>query len=193
MLLIQIYLGKSLRSLAEELDIEDIESTDNNTKHAVASQKFKKYSSTILFNAEKYWSVIDRCLDPNIHIDENGEEIGKEALREVIYDSIIRPLEDELTQSNICSRDFVLDLDTEAPKLDLANLGQPIQLQPRPSNITKYPSKVHKPHPGAHHKQLEPKEKPNRNVIIQDTRFHQVGGNTNFRLKMSCGQIRPVT
>lgn len=148
MLLIQIYLGKTLRSLAEELDIQDIDSLDNNTKYAVASQTFKKYSSAILFNAEKYWSAIDKCLDPNIHINEDGEEIDGDALDEVIYDCIIGPLEDELTQSNICSRDFVLSLDTEAPKLDLANLGQPIRLQPQPpSIITKFHPKSHKQKP----------------------------------------------
>ncbi|KID95967.1 Peptidase S8/S53, subtilisin/kexin/sedolisin, partial [Metarhizium majus ARSEF 297] len=135
MILMQVYLGRTLQSFAEELNIEDPDTLDNNAKFAVASQIFSKYSPTMY--ARKFCSAIDKCLDPCIHINEDGEEIGEDMLRQVIYDEIIGPLEDELTQGRISSQDFVLNLDTEAPKLDLANWGQPIQIQPQSTSAAK--------------------------------------------------------
>ncbi|KAF3019351.1 hypothetical protein E8E14_010685 [Neopestalotiopsis sp. 37M] len=128
MMLMQIYLGKTFQSLAEEFDIDNPELLDKNHKFVLASQVFLKYSAVIKFS-ERFWSVIDRCLDPDIQNDERGCPMTVDVLRKVVYDDIIRPLEDELEKGNFSTDNIVLNLDSEARKLDLANMGQSMEFQ----------------------------------------------------------------
>lgn len=110
--------------------MEDPENLDSNAKFALASLAFKKHASAISFS-EQYWHAIDRCLDPNIQYDAEGELMDHNDLRRVIYDDIVGPLEDELGQGKFSTgaTSFILNLDTEARNLDLANWGQPLKFQ----------------------------------------------------------------
>ncbi|KAH8199180.1 hypothetical protein TruAng_006649 [Truncatella angustata] len=99
MMLIQVYLRKTIQFLAQEFDFEDPESLDNNHKFVLASQVFLNYSPVIKFS-EKYWLAVERCLDPNIQTDGYGHTLSIEALRKRIYDDVISPLEDELEKGS---------------------------------------------------------------------------------------------
>lgn len=130
MMLMQLYMARTFESFAQEFEMEDPEQLDSNAKFALASLAFKKHASAISFS-EQYWHAIDRCLDPNIQYDEDGEIMDQDDLRRVIYDEIVGPLEDELGQGKFSAgaSSFILNLDTEARNLDLANWGQPLNFQ----------------------------------------------------------------
>lgn len=130
MMLMQLYMARTFESFAQEFEMEDPDRLDSNAKFALASLAFKKHASAISFS-EQYWHAIDRCLDPNIQYDEDGEIMDQEDLRRVIYDDIVGPLEDELGQGKFSAgaSSFILNLDTEARNLDLANWGQPLNFQ----------------------------------------------------------------
>lgn len=130
MMLMQVYMARTFDSFAQEFEMEDPGQLDSNAKFALASLAFKKHASAISFS-EQYWYAIDRCLDPNIRYDENGEIMDQDGLRRVIYDEIVGPLEDELGQGKFLTgaSSFIMNLDTEARNLDLANWGQPLKFQ----------------------------------------------------------------
>ncbi len=136
-MLMQIYLKKSLRSFLEEFGFQDSGTLSNGLKFQLAMQAFKKYDRTIIFS-EKYYSAIQKCLDPNIRRDMAGREIDDQDLREVIYDNIIGPLEEELLQGLFPTKDL-LRLDAEAQKIDLGNWGQLIPF-PLPERRTQSPA-----------------------------------------------------
>lgn len=135
MMLMQVYMARTFHSFAKEFlagDWDELESgpLNNNEKFTVAICAFKTYASAIGFS-EQYWHAIDKCLDPHIQLDEDGEKMDQDGLRRVIYEEIVGPLEDELGQGKFttgASR-FILNLDTEARNLDLANWGQPLKFQ----------------------------------------------------------------
>lgn len=130
MVLMQVYMGRTFESIAQDFNIEDPGQLNSNAKFALASDAFKKYASDISFS-EQYWHAIDRCLDPNIQYDEDGEVMDQDSLRGVIYDEIVGPLEDELGQGKFSTgaSSFIMNLDTEARNIDLANWGQPLKFQ----------------------------------------------------------------
>lgn len=130
MILMQVYLARTFESLAQEFEMGDPEQLDSNAKFALASLAFKKHFSVMLFS-EQYWHAIDRCLDPNIKYDEDGEIMDQDALRRVICDEIVGPLENDLGEGKFPTgaSSFILNLDTEARKLDLANRGWPLKTQ----------------------------------------------------------------
>lgn len=130
MMLMQVYMARTFGSFAQEFGMEDPENLDSNSKFALASLAFKKHASAISFS-EQYWHAIDRCLDPNIQYDEDGEIMNQDDLRRVIYEDIVGALEDELGQGKFSTgaSGFILNLDTEARNLDLANWGQPLKFQ----------------------------------------------------------------
>lgn len=130
MMLMQLYMARTFDSFAQEFEMEDPDQLDSNAKFALATLAFKKHGSTISFS-EQYWHAIDRCLDPNIQCDEDGKIMDQDDLRRVIYDEIVGPLEDELGQGKFSAgaSNFILNLDTEARNLDLANWGQPLNFQ----------------------------------------------------------------
>lgn len=130
MMLMQVYMARTFESFAQEFEMEDPEQLNSNAKFGLASLAFKKYASAISFS-EQYWRAIDRCLDPKIRYDNDGEIMNQDDLRRVIYDEIVGPLEDELGQGKFSTdaNSFILNLDTEARNLDLANWGQPLQFQ----------------------------------------------------------------
>lgn len=68
--------------------------------------------------------AVEACLDPTIGLDDNSNRMDDRALRGVIYERIVSPLEDELEQG---FNGLAVDrLDTLVRNLDLANGGQPL-------------------------------------------------------------------
>ncbi|KAL1857089.1 hypothetical protein Daus18300_010432 [Diaporthe australafricana] len=128
MMLMQVYMARTFESFVQEFDKDDLEQLDNNDKFTLASEAFAKHKSVILFS-EQYRNAIDKCLDPNIQFDEDGEMMDEDGLRRVIYNDIVGPLEDELGQGKFAVPDFILNLDTEARNIDLANWGRPLKFE----------------------------------------------------------------
>ncbi|KAH7175230.1 hypothetical protein EDB81DRAFT_895669, partial [Dactylonectria macrodidyma] len=123
-MLMQIYLTRSLRSFLEEFHFEDSGTLSNSLKFHLACRAFKEYGNVMAYS-ERYCSAVQKCLDPNIQRDATGKDIDEHDLRNVIYNEIIGPLEDELSLGKFPTKDL-LRLDLEAQKIDLANWGQEI-------------------------------------------------------------------
>lgn len=81
--------------------------------------------------------VVEKCLDPAIWEDEDGNKLDSEALISKIYQEVVKPLETELSQafSSISSD----NLDEFAKTIDIANWDQIIQQETRneaPEDLT---------------------------------------------------------
>ncbi|KAH8690608.1 hypothetical protein BGW36DRAFT_432404 [Talaromyces proteolyticus] len=121
-MLMELYMIQPIQSLAEQagMELDNWSQVDENTRYAVAAAVFEKFRAEF---PDNYREAVDRCLDPNIGIDQNDEELAEDGLRRLIYEDIVQPLEDELDQgfSNTVSID---NLDEVAQTLDLGSWGQ---------------------------------------------------------------------
>ncbi|WQF81022.1 Putative peptidase S8/S53 domain, peptidase S8, subtilisin, Asp-active [Colletotrichum destructivum] len=72
-----------------------------------------------------FHQAVEKCLDPEIWEDDNGDRLDSETLRARIYEEIVRPLEVELSQAY--SSIPIDDLDRFAQSLDFASWDQPVQ------------------------------------------------------------------
>ncbi|KAK1975649.1 pfs domain-containing protein [Colletotrichum cereale] len=72
-----------------------------------------------------FHQAVERCLDPEIWEDDNGERLDGEMLRTKIYEEVVRPLEIELSQAY--SKISIENLDRDAQRLDFASWDQPVQ------------------------------------------------------------------
>lgn len=121
-MLMELYMVQPIRSLAARAGIEivDCSHSDENTQYSVAIAVFDRFQVEF---PDNYREAVDRCLDPNIGIDQKDRELDEADLKRLIYEEIVQPLEDELDQgfSNTVSID---NLDEVAQSLDLSSWGQ---------------------------------------------------------------------
>jgi nucleoside phosphorylase len=71
--------------------------------------------------------VIDKCLDPTTWRDANDERLDSEALRTILYQEVVRPLENDLRQA--FSFISITNLDQFAQTLDMSRWDQTIRNQ----------------------------------------------------------------
>lgn len=134
-MLMELYFSRPFgKFAAASLDSDmDMDMIDSDGRYAIALQTFSKYAGANEFT-EEYRRAIDKCLDLNIdHID--GIKLDEQGLRDVIYEEIVCRLENELEQGKWVDEKFIENLDNEAQRLDLANLGQPLPGRQRPGNV----------------------------------------------------------
>ncbi|KAI1388244.1 uncharacterized protein F4822DRAFT_239765 [Hypoxylon trugodes] len=126
--LIELHKAKSLESLAEVYGIPVVEEMDITARYILVREVFKHCQLDI---TDQTRIAISMCLDPNIGVNDDGDEIDEHGLRDVIYQEVVRRLEDELEQG--FSELSIDKLDTLVRNLDLANGGQPIRLEQKGS------------------------------------------------------------
>lgn len=187
MMLMQVYMARTFESFAQEFEMKEPDQLDSNSKFALASLAFKKHASAISFS-EQYWHAIDRCLDPNIQYDEDGEIMDQDELRRVIYDEIVGPLEDELGQGKFstAASSFIQNLDIEARNIDLANWGQPLRFHmATKSDRSAVPIPKRPKSPMLYHRRQDQREKVAQPILRKGVgKFRQAG--CQIRIPMSC-------
>ncbi|KAL2816180.1 purine and uridine phosphorylase [Aspergillus cavernicola] len=126
-ILMELYMKQPIRELAERggMVLDDWDNIDGNTRYAVAVAAFEFFKAEF---PDKYRGSVDKCLDPNIGLDRNDQELDDQGLKLTIYYNIIRPLEDEL-DSGFGDTLSVENLDDVAQTLDLRAWGQPYRRQ----------------------------------------------------------------
>jgi nucleoside phosphorylase len=130
-ILMELYMKRPIKDLAEQggMELEDWNTLDSNTRYAVAATVFECYKTEF---PDKYRGSIDKCLDPNIGLDHNDNELDDQGLRFTIYENIIRPLQDEL-DSGFGDIVSVEALDEAAQYMDLNAWGQMYKTRSAPT------------------------------------------------------------
>ncbi|RAL17378.1 purine and uridine phosphorylase [Aspergillus homomorphus CBS 101889] len=139
-MLIELYVTQPLQSLAREFEMqcEDWAIVDDNTRYSIAIAAFDKLKADF---PDNYREAVDRCLDPNIGLGPNDDELSEQDFKRLIYDDIVQPLEDELDQG-FGNTVHIDRLDEIAQTMDLSTWGQmrptkcplPESTAPPPSN-----------------------------------------------------------
>ncbi|EHK42543.1 hypothetical protein TRIATDRAFT_319946 [Trichoderma atroviride IMI 206040] len=120
-MLIELHLARRLQTIAHAHNLEYNEDMNDCAKYIATAAVFDKCKDDI---SEQTREAIDKCLNPNIDIDDNRNQLDAHQLRSVIYKDIVSRLEYELEHT--FSYIKIETLDTEAQKLDLTRWGQPI-------------------------------------------------------------------
>ncbi|KAI1418004.1 hypothetical protein F5Y13DRAFT_176775 [Hypoxylon sp. FL1857] len=122
--LMELHKAKTLESLADAHGVSIIDEMDTTARYIFVREVFKHCREDI---TDQTRMAISSCLDPNIGLNDDGEELDEHGLRGVIYQQIVRLLEDEL---ELGFSDLSVDrLDTLVQNMDLATGGQPIRLE----------------------------------------------------------------
>jgi nucleoside phosphorylase len=130
-MLMELYMIQPIQSLAEkaEMGLDDWDNIDDNTRYATAVEVFDRFKAEF---PDNYRKAVDKCLDQNIGLDQDNEELDEEGLKCLIYEEIVQPLEDELDQG--FGNTIPIDsLDEVAQTLDLRSWGQ-VRLNQQPSS-----------------------------------------------------------
>lgn len=120
-MLIELHLARRLQAIARDHGLEYDENMNDCAKYIATAAIFGKVKDEI---SEQTREAIDKCLNPNIDVDDNGTQLDAHELRSVIYKDVVSRLEYELEHT--FSYISIETLDTEAQKLDLTRYGQPI-------------------------------------------------------------------
>ncbi|ETS86735.1 hypothetical protein PFICI_00563 [Pestalotiopsis fici W106-1] len=121
--LIEIHQARRLNSLAEQYNISGADDMDIGARYFLVKDVFKHCHQDI---TDQTRSAISASLDLKIGLSDDGEPMDEYALRGVLYEKIVRPLEDEL--ENAFSSLSVDKLDVLVQRLDLASGGQPLHI-----------------------------------------------------------------
>lgn len=123
--LLELHKATSFDSLAELYDVYTADGSDKIMARYLATREVFRHCASEMTDQTRM--AVKACLNPNIGHGDDGNLLDEYALRGVIYQRIVHPLEDELEQG---FSDLVVDrLDDLVRNLDLANGGQPLPLE----------------------------------------------------------------
>ena len=123
-ILLELHSGKAIEVLAADLGIDEMENI--NARWSVAYEVYEKLKRDL---PDNYSGAINASLDTNFGIGANRleeEECKEEDFRRLIYNEVVRPLEDELDQG-FGKSVSVEDLDSFAETMDFSGWGQTVQ------------------------------------------------------------------
>ncbi|KAI0875182.1 pfs domain-containing protein [Hypoxylon argillaceum] len=122
-MLMEVYFATPFEILARRYSVEVGNTGCNScTRYIDTNLVFEACKGEI---PEKFLYAIQRCLDPTLWEDLEGNKLDDETLRTRIYKEVVRPLETELIQAY--SSISIDDLDRLAQSLDFAGWDQAIQ------------------------------------------------------------------
>ncbi|KAI1757959.1 pfs domain-containing protein [Xylaria castorea] len=124
--LMEVYFGTPFEILARRYGVEMGQNAEfpSCTRYIDTNLVFETCRGEIPENC-LFLHAIDKCLDPTIWEDSEGNKLDNETLRTRIYEEVVRPLETELGQAY--SFIPIDDLDKFAQSLDFASWDQIIQ------------------------------------------------------------------
>ncbi|KAK5636286.1 hypothetical protein RRF57_011998 [Xylaria bambusicola] len=152
-ILMELYFVTPFDVLARKYGVdlgEDLE-FHSHTRNIDTTLVFQACRSEIPENFQFLYAV-EKCLDPTVWEDAEGNKLDNQTLRTKIYEEVIRPLETELTQTY--SYISIDELDEFARNLDFASWDRAIQsgnqqLQAEtPRGLSPTPMQTFSPSPG---------------------------------------------
>ncbi|KAI0180728.1 pfs domain-containing protein [Hypoxylon sp. FL1284] len=122
-MLMEVYFVIPFEMLAKKYGVEIGDEASSHTTYLDVDMVFRACRDEIPENFQFRYAV-EKCLDPVMWEDEDGNKLDDQTLRIRIYQEIVRPLENELTQaySNIS----IEGLDQFAQTLDFGSWDQTI-------------------------------------------------------------------
>lgn len=125
-ILMEVYLVAPFDVLVQRFGVmlEEDEQQANHTRHINANVLFQACRDEIPEDT-RFYQAVERCLDPTIWEDEDGNKLDSVTMRTRIYEEVVQPLEIELTQG--FSSISIDDLDRFAQSLDFGSWDQHIQ------------------------------------------------------------------
>lgn len=122
--LLELHKAVLFDNLAGLCGISTPDDSDMVMARYIVSREVFRYCASEMTDQTRM--AVQACLDPKTGLDEHGNRLDEYAIRGVIYEHIVCPLEDELEKG---FSDLDIDrLDTLVRNLDLANGGQPLPL-----------------------------------------------------------------
>jgi hypothetical protein len=123
-MLMEVYFATPFDLLAKKYGVDLGEELFSRTRYIDVNLVFQACRGEIPENFQFHYAV-EKCLDPTPWEDDNGYKLDSQTLRTRIYQEVVRPLENELTQaySNIA----IDDLDQFAQTLDFGSWDQIIK------------------------------------------------------------------
>ncbi|ETS79227.1 hypothetical protein PFICI_09080 [Pestalotiopsis fici W106-1] len=119
--LMEVHKATPFRILSETCNVSASDEDDLAARFINARDVFRRCNHEF---TDKTRMAIEACLDPNIGVDDAGQDINDTDLHNVIYRRILHRLEDELEQG---FREVLVEqLDSLIQDLDLANGGRPM-------------------------------------------------------------------
>jgi hypothetical protein len=125
-MLIEVYLASPFQMLAKKYGVNLSGSADDKSRYLDILQVFRKCEPDIPENS-RFRLAVNNCLNPSLWEDADSQSLDKQTLRSVMYQEVVRPLEDELNQA--FSYISIEELDSIAQTLDFGSWGQTIQNQ----------------------------------------------------------------
>lgn len=124
-ILLEVYFATPLDVLAARYSVTlaDGHGAPKSAQHLDASLVFEACRGEIPENSQFHYAV-EKCLDPTVWEDEEGDPLDDSTLRSTIYREVVQPLETELMQAY--SSIPIDDLDRYAQGLNFASWDQPI-------------------------------------------------------------------
>ncbi|RAH61689.1 purine and uridine phosphorylase [Aspergillus piperis CBS 112811] len=133
-MLIELYVVQQLQPFASQFGVgecDSLELVDENTRYRFAIAAFDRFKDEF---PDNYREAVDKCLDPNIALGPDDEELNEQAFKQLIYGGIVQPLEDELHQG-FGNTVHIDELDDIVQKMDLNSGGQ---IQPTTPSLPEF-------------------------------------------------------
>ncbi|KAI0101217.1 pfs domain-containing protein [Daldinia grandis] len=122
-MLMEVYFVTPFEMLARKYGVELEDASSGRTTYLDVDMVFRACRGEIPENFQ-FHSAVERCLDPTTWEDEDGNKLDDKILRTMIYQEVVRPLENELIQAY--SSISIDDLDRFAQTLDFGSWDQTI-------------------------------------------------------------------
>lgn len=126
-ILMELYFATPFSELARNRGFELPQGTENRKRSLDVTTIFHKYKREIPQNSP-FYSGIEKCLDPRTWENESGRPIDDDMLRVLLYQEVIRPLEDDLCDAFTFIT--IEELDKIAEQVDVGAWGRTIPNMP---------------------------------------------------------------
>lgn len=122
-MLMEVYFVTPFEMLADKYGVEIGDAASSRTTYLDVDLVFRACRDEIPENFQ-FHCAVEKCLDPVMWEDEDGNKLDDQILRTRIYEEVVRPLENELIQAY--SSISIEDLDQFAQTLDFGSWDQTI-------------------------------------------------------------------
>lgn len=126
-ILMELYFTTPFSELARNRGFELPHGTENRKRSLDVTTIFNKYKREIPQNSSFYYGI-EKCLDPRTWENESGQLVNDDKLRVLLYQEVIRPLEDDLCDAFTFIT--IEELDKIAEQVDVGAWGRTIPNMP---------------------------------------------------------------
>ena len=136
-MLIELHMARPITALADDYGLGGM--YNQNGENSLFLLTLEIFDKCKLEISEQTRAAIDRCLDRNIGLhDDGGADMDPRELRHVIYTDVVQPLEDELHQG--FQYIAIDELDQMAHTFDLGRWGRVLETQSREPRVPARPA-----------------------------------------------------